>query len=201
MIFYERRSGTASAYRLELRASLDGATYPILLARFDTTTSTTSYVQRVVNLQLAGLANAASVRLQWLLLKDSTNSTGTLRIDDVSLTVLTSFDVGVNRLSVLPTAPTSKDALTLNAVVKNFGTLSASNVSVNFYRDANNDRVPQPSELIGSSVVGSLASNDSTTATIAIVLLTPGEHRFIAAAALALDEVPANDTLSAVISV
>ncbi len=92
--YYERRSNSAVDYRLELRASIDGSNFNILLARFDTISTTTNYVQRIVSLDETGLQQQTNVRFRWQLLGDNTNTTGVLRIDGVTLTVSTGFDVG-----------------------------------------------------------------------------------------------------------
>lgn len=92
LIYYERRSNTAVGYRLELRASIDGSNFNVLLARFDTISTTINYVQRVVSLVEAGLQQQTNVRIRWQLLGDNTNATGVLRIDDVTITVSNGFD-------------------------------------------------------------------------------------------------------------
>jgi hypothetical protein len=48
LIFWERRSTSAVAFRLEIRVSVDGVNFGIVLARFDTIPTTTSYVQRTI---------------------------------------------------------------------------------------------------------------------------------------------------------
>ena len=92
--YYERRSNSAVGYRLELRVSIDGSNFNILLARFDTISTTTNYVQRIVSLDETGLQQQTNVRFRWQLLGDNTNTTGVLRIDGVTLTVSTGFDAG-----------------------------------------------------------------------------------------------------------
>ncbi len=99
--YYERRSNSAAGYRLEVRASIDGSNFNILLARFDTISTTTNYVQRIVSLDGTGLQQQTNVRFRWQLLGDNTNTTGILRIDDVTLTVSTGLDVGNTKGDVL----------------------------------------------------------------------------------------------------
>ena len=194
LIFWERRSSTALAYRLELCASLDDSIFGILLARFDTSTSSSAYVQRIVNLVGTGLQQQPNVRFRWQLLGDSTNSTGVLRIDDVSLTVATAFDLGITQFVITPLFATRKDSLTITSMVKNFGVLASSDFSVHFFRDLNFDSIAESSEQF--SVVNgiSLNSGDSMSYIAIHPPLKGGSHNFIVTIDYPQDENRLNDT-------
>lgn len=201
LTYFERRSSTAIPYRLEVRASTDGTNFNILLATFDTISTTAAYVQRTVDLSAAGLDNTASVYVRWLLLGDNTNTTGVLRIDDVSVTIFTSFDVAMRSISISPSFPSSLDSLTINARVRNLGTQSATSYNIDFYRDANSNLIPETGERFASMSGPALSPNDSALVTTGHLPLPFGDHRFFAIVAFAQDEARSNDTLSTLVSV
>jgi hypothetical protein len=195
LVFWERRSSTAAAYRFEVHASLDGTDYSILLAHYETITSTSGYVQRIVNLEGSGLQHQPNVRFQWQLLGDNTNTTGVLRIDDVSLTISTGLDIGMTSMVVFPANATRKDALSLSVCVKNYGSLTVSSFSVQFFSDDNLNGIAESGEQF--SVVGglSLSPGDSLICETTHPSIKAGEHCFIAVIGFSQDENKANDTV------
>jgi hypothetical protein len=201
LIFWERRSGTAAAYRFEVRASLDGTDFSILLTRYDTINSNSGYVQRTVNLEGSGLQQQPNVRFRWQLLGDKTNTTGVLRIDDVSLTVSTGLDIGMTSMVVSPAIATRKDTLTLSVCVKNYGSLAASSFSVQFFSDNNLNGITESGEQF--SVVGGLALNpgDSLICETLYPPIKSGEHHFIAVIGFSQDENKANDTSHLIVNI
>jgi hypothetical protein len=201
LVFWERRSGTAAAYRLEVWASLDGTDFNILLAHYETITSTSGYVQRIVNLEGSGLQQQLNVRFQWQLLGDNTNTTGVLRIDDVSLIVSTGLDIGMTSMVVSPANATRKDTLTLSVCVKNYGSLAVSSFSVQFFSDDNLNGTAESGEQF--SVVGglSLSPGDSLICETTHPPIKVGEHCFIAVIGFSQDENKTNDTLHAVVNI
>jgi hypothetical protein len=200
LIFWERRSSTAAAYRFEVRAALDGTNFNILLAHYETITSTSGYVQRIVNLVGSGLQQQPNVRFQWQLLGDNTNTTGVLRIDDVSLTVSTGWDIGMTSMIVSPVNATRKDTLTLSVCVKNYGSLAVSNFSVQFFSDNNLNGIAESGEQF--SVVGglTLSPGDSLLCQTMYPPIKVGEHFFIAVIGFSQDENKANDTLHLIVN-
>jgi hypothetical protein len=201
LIFWERRSGTAAAYRFEVRASLDGTNFNILLAHYETTTSTSGYVERIVTLAGSGFRQQPNVRFQWQLLGDNTNTTGVLRIDDVSLTASTGLDIGMTSMVVSPANATRKDTLTLSVRVKNYGSLAASSFSVQFFSDNNLNGIAESGEQF--SVVGglSLSPGDSLICETPYPPIKGGEHCFIAVIGFSQDENKANDTLHLIVNI
>ncbi len=195
LVFWERRSSTAAAYRFEVRASLDGTDFNILLTHYETITSTSGYVQRIVNLTGSGLQQQPNVRFQWQLLGDNTNTTGVLRIDDVSLTISTGLDIGMTSMVVSPANATRKDALSLSVCVKNYGSLAVSSFSVQFFSDDNLNGIAESGEQF--SVVGGLALSpgDSLICETTHSSIKAGEHCFIAVIGFSQDENKANDTM------
>jgi hypothetical protein len=201
LTFYERRSGTAAAYRFEVRVASDGVNFNTGLALFDTVSSTTSYVLRTIDLASAGLQNQPTVKFRWQILNDNTNNTGVLRIDDVSLTLQTAYDLSVSGLTVLPSSPTSDDALTLGVLVKNIGIQAAASYTIDFFRDANGNGVAEASEKFATRSDIAIPVGDSLVISAVHIKLRPREYKFLAVANLPNDENRANDTAAATVSV
>lgn len=192
--FYTARSSTHVA-SLVVEASLDnGATFPIQLGDTLRNPGVTSYVLTTLSLPLS-LANQPTVRFRWRIIGNpSGGTTATFRIDDVSVTVLTSFDLAVTHLSFTPTPVSPWDNISLIARVKNLGQQSVSTSSVDFFRDANDNRIAESGEWFASVIVPPLAPSDSATVSANHPPVGSGEHRFIAVVSFASDENRSNDT-------
>ena len=201
LVFWERRSGTAAAYHFEVRASLNGTDFDILLAHYETITSTSGYVQRIVNLEGNGLQQQPNVRFQWQLLGDNTNTTGVLRIDDVSLIVSTGLDIGMTSMVISPVHATRKDTLILSACAKNYGSLAVSNFSVQFFSDNNLKGIAESGEQYSVVSGLSLSPGDSLICETKYPPIKAGEHCFIAVIGYSQDENKANDTVHANINI
>ena len=201
LMYYERRSNTAAGYRLEVRASVDGTNFSILLARFDTISTTTNYIQRNVSLNGTGLQQQSNVRIRWQLIGDNTNTTGVLRIDDVTLTVAAGFDVGISSIIAAPVNATWKDSITLSAVVKNYGSLISSNFSLRFFYDDNSNNLNEPSEQFFVQNILSINVSDSLLCIATHAPVKAGEHSFNAIIDFPSDENHLNDTARATVNV
>ncbi len=166
LIFYLRRSGTHTA-RMLVEASLDsGATFTVQLGDSLRLTSPNAYVP--VRLPLPSvLGTSRSVLFRWRIIGDpSGGSTATLRIDDITVSARRPADLELSSVRFLPTAPRELQPVDAVAKIQNVGQESAVNFSVEFYVDANNDSLPQPSELravVQSS--GTLLPRDSVELT------------------------------------
>lgn len=186
---------------LLVEASLDnGASFPIQLADTIRNPGTTSYVQTTIALP-SSLQNEPFVKFRWRLVASATGSTGTFRIDDVSITVFTSFDVALHTPTSTPLLPSTGDTIHISATVKNQGVLSASSFTIDFFRDANNNSMPESVEKFATISGLSLAPGDSTFVSSSHPPLPFGDHRFYAIASLGQDENRMNDTATIIISV
>lgn len=201
LIFFERRSSSAMGYRLEVRASTDGINFDILLERFDSISTDSKYFQRVIDLTLKELRQKPNVRFRWQVLADSSNKSGTLRIDDVSLTIVKGIDIGLASLTVQPAKITRKDSIQLTATVRNFGINATPLFSAGFFLDENANGIAEWNELFFARSGLSLGPGDSLTCRATHGPLPAGEHRFIAAIDFPQDEDRGNDTALASVSV
>ncbi|MGB2869904.1 MAG: lamin tail domain-containing protein [Bacteroidota bacterium] len=184
-----------------VEASIDGGTtYPILLGDTLKNPGTSGYVQTTLLLPIS-LAQRTGVRFRWRILGGAGGSSATFRLDDVSVSVLTTYDLGVSSISLTPPPTTTRDTITLTAGIRNIGLQPASGYSVKFSLDANNNRIAETNE--GFAVVNGplLSPGDSTAVSTSHLPLKSGNYGFMAAVSFAQDENPINDTLSTVASV
>jgi hypothetical protein len=199
--FFTARSATHTAGLLAEASTDNGKTFPVSLTDTLRNPGTTSYV--LTSLQLpTSLANQTSVRFRWRIVGSSSGGTGgTFRLDDVSLTVLTVFDIAATQLTISPNFPSPQDGVSLQASLKNFGTSSASGYTVDFFQDENDNRIADGSERFASVSGSFLVPADSTLVTAFHPPLGSGEFRFIAVATLSTDENRSNDTASVIVSI
>jgi hypothetical protein len=198
--FYVSRSGTHTSGLL-VEASVDnGITFSIAIGDTLKYPGTTGYI--LTTLQLPGsLAGTNGVRFRWRVIGGSGGATATIRIDDVSLTTLVSYDLAASRLSVQPTLATSKDSLVLSALVKNLGNQTTTNYSVDFFCDVNNNSVLETAERFASVGGVPISGSDSLTITAGHSHLRAGDYRFFTVVSFPQDERAANDTASTVVTV
>jgi hypothetical protein len=143
MHFYTRRSGTHNA-PVVVEASLNnGATYPIPIGDTVVATGSTNYV--VTSLALPEvLAGNPAVRLRWRILPDGSGTTGTLRIDDLTITAKAAHDLALHAVRTVPEHPVEGDSITCLVVIRNVGREEAAGFVAKLFHDTNNDSIPQP---------------------------------------------------------
>jgi hypothetical protein len=197
LVFYERRSSTALSYHLQVRASIDDTIFSTLLAQFDTASTPSTYLKRTVDLKGKGFDGHSSVRIQWLLLPDSTNNTGVLRLDDITVSASASYDLALTSLVVSPQLPTNLDELSCTAVVTNQGAVSAGDYVVHFSYAAAGSGFQEFAALPGPT----LLTGDSALLIATHQPLAVGGYRFRAGIAFALDGNPSNDTSSVSVAI
>jgi hypothetical protein len=201
LVFYERRSNTASGYHLEIRASTDGTDFNILLARFDTISTTTNYIQRIVSFVGSGLRQQSNVRIRFQLLGDNTNMTGVLRIDDIVLSVAIGVDIGFSGFNIFPGQVTRKDSIIVSSLVKNYGSDPSADFRIRFFCVNNANGAAEPEEQFSAINRLSIAAGDSVAYRVTHAPLKSGDYTFTAAIDYSSDENHANDTVRATVPV
>ena len=201
LVFFERRSSSHNSGLL-IEASTDGGvTFPIELGDTIKNPGTTSYVQRGLKLPQS-IDNQRAVRLRWHVTGNGTGKSGTIRFDDVCITVITSRDAGVASVSFLPSHPVISDSVMIQATIKNLGIRTIENITVEFFRDSNGDSLPQPSELIAARTLQQqLQPNDSVVVGSEIGDLAFGQQVFLVKVIAQNDENSKNDLLRAILFV
>ncbi len=201
LIFFTRRSASHTAGLL-VEASLDGDTsFAVQLGDTLTNPGNTNFIRRSVALPQA-LAASDSVRFRWRSLANGTGSTGTLRIDDIRITVQTAQDLSLDRLTFIPLLPAFGDSVLVAATVTNRGTQIASSYTVEYYADADNDSIPDPAELITSiQSLSSLAAGDSVVLRSILGIFSPGSRLIIGKLVYPPDQQLFNNQLNATLLV
>lgn len=196
LAFRIARSSTHTA-RVLVEASTDGGTtFPIQLGDSLRYPGVTTYI--LVKLGLPpSLATQSSVRLRWRVVGDpSAGATATLRLDDILLSTLISDDLDVGSVRFVPLLPMEEDSIVSFARIRNRGLRPAQNFSAEFYVDANNDSIPQPSELRAVvSSTGLLGVGDSVELAGSIGSLPPRTHLVMVRVVYPPDQNPGNNLL------
>jgi hypothetical protein len=115
------------------------------------------------------------VRIRWRVIPSSTGSAGTLRIDDISLTVHAAFDLALVRLNFSPPFPRLSDPITVTGIVKNVGLMPMADFSLCLYRNCGDTLRPLPCDpLAFSGPSQTLGPGDSVGITLGPVSLAGG---------------------------
>lgn len=144
--YFERRSSTHDSGVL-VEASTDGGnTYNLIISDTIKYAGHTNYLQRKIQLPEL-LSNQANVKFRWRVIGNGTGTTGTIRFDDVIITVKVKTDLGISSTNHQPIHPIIGDSLILHTTVKNLGLEAVQNYTVSLFIDANFDSIAQLSEL------------------------------------------------------
>ncbi|MEP0823790.1 MAG: lamin tail domain-containing protein [Ignavibacterium sp.] len=198
--FFLSRSGTHTSGVL-VEASLDnGNTWPLRLSDTLQHPGSTGYGEIVLALPRE-LSAESLCRIRWRVVGGIGGTSGTLRIDDVSVTVHTAYDLSLSALRVLPDFPTTRDELAIVAVVRSLGLLPVSEYTVDFFLDQDGDGRGSLTERVATAPGRPLMQNDSAEVAVAIGPLSAGEARILASLSFQGDESSSNDTVSAIFHV
>ena len=201
MTFYTRRSSTFGA-KLVVEASLDGGrTFTLLVGDTIRFTGATAYVPSSCVLP-PPLEGVGQVRVRWRIIPDESGATGTLRIDDITISVTTSFDLSITAFAASPSVAREGDEIVARGVVHNLGSRSAEGFSFLIYRDTDNDSIARPPELIHStSSMLPLQPHDSISFVAPLGQLQPGIGPLIGVVECGPDEIRGNNLLFAPLNV
>ena len=200
LVFYERRSSSHNS-GLIIEASTDaGSTFGIIVSDTLQNPGFTGYVIRAISLPSL-LYQMKSVFLRWHILGNGTGTTGTIRFDDVKLTVRQPADLTIRALSFQPGPPQSGDRGIISATIKNVGIQTIPRFTTSYYLDANKNSIADTTELIsGNESDQRLASNDSLIVSAQLPALPSGISKVVAVVDAPADSNHSNDTLSISIS-
>ncbi len=103
-------------------------------------------------------------------------------------------DLAVDSLRVSPSLPVAGDTLQIVAPIKNLGRETVAGFTVQLFYDMNSDSLPQPAELIASTIRSSpLSPLDSTTAQFSIQNIQAGTRIYISRVEFGGDEDSTNN--------
>jgi len=192
LTFWIARSGTHTS-PLVVEASVDsGLSFPFMLGDTLRNPGTTGYIQTVLSLPESLLHH--TVRFRWRLLGGAGGTAGTFRMDDIEISVLTSYDLAIGNGNVAPAFPTTSDPLSVTFTVRNDGALPSPRPEVQFFFDHNRNGEADLDEQFLLVPLPPLLPADSTMATTVHPPLRQGNHRFMSVVKLPGDENSMNDT-------
>ena len=191
--FFSSRSGTHTSPVL-VEASLDGgSSFPLVLGDTLTNPGSTRYVLTAISLP-EPLANRSAVRFRWHVLGDSGGTSGTFRMDDISIQTYPSYDLSIGTPAIEPQRPTVSDRIAFAVRILNQGTRAASGYSVDFFLDEDEDGIGDLTERFAAVAGRDLNTEDSTTVTAFHPPLRTGEYHLIVSIDFSSDEISSNDT-------
>jgi hypothetical protein len=161
----------------------------------------TNYLLRSLQLP-SSLNNQSAVRFRWRVVGNGSGSTGTLRIDDVVITVQKTIDLSISGMQFLPLAVRSGENLSVRVSVVNRALAGLRSFLLQLFDDKNFDSLTAPEERIDEQEVQQLfASAESTTFTLNYPAVSAGNHRLVAKLVLSGDEDTSNNATSSIIFV
>lgn len=193
--FALRRSSSHSAGIL-LEASTDeGSTFSLQIG--DTLRPTGETAFEVSSIPLSPLlSDFRGVRFRWRTIPESTGSSGTLRLDDVTITARAANDLAIHKVAFLPQIARESTLVSAHITAANLGTRPASGCEVVLGYDADRDSNLSPQEQWGTTAqLPILAPGETTQVTIEFVSPAAGEYLLTVEARAPQDQVLANNSL------
>ncbi len=106
------------------------------------------------------------------------------------------FDLELSSIKIAPQNPSLNVSVNITAIVKNKGTSSANNFSVEFYNDKDLDSILSPADLLSSQIFQNLNSSDSVSAIASLTVDHPGTYLILVKVIFSSDEDTANNFLA-----
>jgi hypothetical protein len=192
--FYVRRSSSFRALVVVEAFADSGDTFTMLIGDTLRPTSSSGYVHSSFALPPT-LAGVPGVRVRWRIIPDATGATGTIRLDDISVTARAACDLALSRIQCFPPSPTVDDPITASVVLRNIGEPTDHPVLVHICRDANGDSIGQRIEVIASMLSSApIPAYDSVEIQIPLGRIVPGTILLIGVLDDSLDQDHSNDT-------
>ncbi len=178
LAFYTRRTATHIA-KMIVEVSLDsGNTYSVQIGDTLLNTSTNYVLTRF--LLPAVLSTSHGVRFRWRTIAATSGNTGTLRLDDITISVKAAMDIAVSVMHITPQKPVEGDTVIIAAVICNVGLQTANGFSMLWFIDVNNDSLPDANELVASATsTVPLGVADSVVLSTSLGPFSPGERLVI----------------------
>ncbi len=199
--FYERRTSTHNSGLLVEAMLMNDTAHTIQIGDTLKNSGSTNYLLRSLQLP-SSLNNQSAVRFRWRVVGNGSGATGTLRIDDVVITVQKTIDLSIAGMEFLPAAVRSGENLSVRVSVVNRALAGLRLFLLQLFDDKNFDSLTAPEERIDEQEVQqSFASAESTTFTLNYPAVNAGNHRLVAKLVLPGDEDTSNNTASSTIFV
>jgi hypothetical protein len=192
--FFERRSSSYTAGLLIEGSIHDDSLSWLPVSDTLLIASSSSYVRRAIQLP-SSLNNQPFVRIRWRTLGNGTGATGTLRIDDITVTVARSVDLALDSMIIVPSSLAADDDVPCTIILRNKaqpGTFTCS--------------LAMSDSSLGTWVADTTFTNyfgvgDSLTLVLTYPHIRSGVHRIFCTLTMGSDEDSANNVAVATIAV
>ena len=199
--WFMRRSSTFSASVIAECSTDGGGAWGITLGDTLRPDGSAAYVESARDLPRS-LAGMRHVRMRWRVIPSSTGSAGTLRFDDISVTVHPAFDLALVRLIVTPPSPRFSELVTVTGTVKNVGLVPMAGFSLGLYRNCGDTLHPVPCDPLALSAPSpALDPGDSVAITLNAGSLAGGWNSLLGLLRDSADMNQSNDWLGVEIDV
>lgn len=193
--FYERRSSTFTAGLLVEGSVRDDTLSWVRISDTLTLVNSSSYVRRVVPLP-SWIANQSFVRFRWRTLGNGAGATGTLRIDDVGITVARSVDLALDTVIGVPSHIAAGSDVPCTLVIRNKAREGSYGCRLTLVDSSSGGRI-----IADSTFTQYFNAADSACVSLTYAHIAGGIHRISAALSVEGDEDPANNSAAATIMV
>ena len=194
--FYERRTSSHNSGLLVEAIVDDDTVSAIILSDTLKNSGSTNYLLRSIALP-SFLNNKANVRFRWRVAGNGTGSTGTMRIDNVSISVRKQIDLAVTSIRTEPEIVRSGDNPDFIVSVANRAMAGSLSFTLQLFSDKNFDSLATIDEKLDElTLTRSFAVAESTTFILKEERVTPGNHRVIVKLLLPGDEDLTNNTIA-----
>jgi hypothetical protein len=199
--FYERRTSSHNSGLLVEAVLMNDTAHTIQIGDTLKNSGSTNYLLRSLQLP-SSLNNQSAVRFRWRVVGNGSGATGTLRIDDIDITIQKTIDLSIAGIQFLPSTVRSGENLSVRVSVVNRALAGMRSVLLQLFDDKNFDSLTAPEERIDEQEVQqSFAFAESTTFTLNYPAVNAGNHRLVAKLVLSGDEDTSNNTASSIIFV
>ncbi len=186
--FYERRTSTHNAGIL-VETSLNGdTTFALQLGDTLKNPGNTNYILRSIQLPSA-LNNEPRVRFRWRVVGNGTGSTGTVRLDNVSISVQKAVDLAITGMQFQPAIARSGENISVRFGIVNRGLGGTYSFTLQLFDDRNVDSLLGSTEKVDEQLfVHSFVPAESLGVTLIYPYIGPGSHRLVARLSIGNDE-------------
>jgi Lamin Tail Domain/CARDB len=194
--FYERRSSSYNAGMVVEASVGNDTSFSVMLGDTLTYPGTTDFVLRMLPLP-ASLDNQPNVRFRWRTLGNGTGSTGTIRLDDIDVSVQKMIDLAITSMQFQPVVPQFGQTVTLNIGIANHAIGGSHSFTLQVFDSLNGES----NLVLHQDESYSFAAGESILVSIPYPKIKAGTHILTAKLILPNDENPDDNTFTATLAV
>jgi len=194
--FYERRTASHNSGLLVEAAVENDTSFSTHIGDTLKNSGTTNYIVRSLTLP-PSLGGERNVRFRWRVVGNGTGSTGTLRIDNVTISIQKMRDLAVAGMTVDPANPREGESLSVHVRVANRALSGSLSFILQVFDEMGPDSlVSEGKKVDEQSFIRSFGSADTAAFTLIDPAVVPGRHWISARLILPGDEDSTNNMLT-----